>query len=179
MYTDVRLPILFSRGVLRATLITLCFVLPNDLHYTWIYCWTRYCSLLQPSSINIVFGCKQAQQYNRIHHLGFIRAVSWSAQNAKSHWSYVHITLTVEHFSFHAFYKKCGLQRDLMSCSSCVTKTINIFLRYKDDKYFLPIFFKVTNLFNATGHHACSPTPTKISIDILSSATIKFGLKLA
>jgi len=27
---------------------------------------------------------------------------------------------TVEHFSFHAFYK-CGLQRDLMSCSSCLT----------------------------------------------------------
>ena len=26
---------------------------------------------------------------------------------------------------------------------------------------------KATNLFNATGHHACSPTPNKISIDIL------------
>ena len=47
----------------------------------------------------------------------FIRAVSWSAQNAESHWSHVHITLTVEHFSFHPFYK-CGLQRDLMFCSS-------------------------------------------------------------
>ena len=69
--------------------------------------------------INIVFGCKQAQQYIRTHQLGFIRAVSWSAQNAESHWSQGYITLTVEHFSFHAFYKwATGLQRDLMSCSS-------------------------------------------------------------
>jgi len=63
-------------------------------------------ALFQPAS-NIVFGYKQAQQYRRINQLGFIRAVSWSAQNAESHWSHVHITLTVQHFSFHAFYKKC------------------------------------------------------------------------
>jgi len=50
----------------------------------------------------------------------FIRAVSWSAQNGESHWSHVHITLTVERIDFHAFYK-CGLQRDLMSCLSCLT----------------------------------------------------------
>jgi len=31
------------------------------------------------------------------------------------------ISLLVEHFSFHAFNKKCGLQRDLMSCSSRLT----------------------------------------------------------
>jgi len=61
--------------------------------------------------------CKQAQQYSRTHHLGFIRAVSLSAQKPESHWSQVHITLKVEHFNFHAFYK-CGLQRDLMSFSS-------------------------------------------------------------
>ena len=71
-------------------------------------------------SINIVFGCKQAQQYSRTHQVGFIRAVRWSAQNAESHWSHVHTTFTVEHFSFHAFYK-CGLQRDLMSCSRRLT----------------------------------------------------------
>jgi len=58
--------------------------------------------------LNIVFGYKQAQQYSRTYHLAFIRAVSWSAQNAESHWSHVHITRTVEHFNFHAFYK-CGL----------------------------------------------------------------------
>ena len=31
------------------------------------------------------------------------------------------ITLTVEHFKFNAFCKKCGLQRDLMSWSSRLT----------------------------------------------------------
>jgi len=36
------------------------------------------------------------EDYSRIHQFGFIRAVSWSAQNAKSDWSHVHITLTVE-----------------------------------------------------------------------------------
>jgi len=75
-------------------------------------------TVVQPASINIVFGCKQVQQYSRTHHLGFIRAVSWSTQNLESH---VHITRTVEKFSFHAFYKKCGLQRDFMSCSSRLT----------------------------------------------------------
>jgi len=53
-----------------------------------------------------------------------------------------------------------------------ITKTINIFLAHS----FLE---KATNLFNATGHHACSPTPTKISIDILLPAAKTFGLKLA
>jgi len=93
--------------------------------------------------------------------LGFISAVGWSAQNAESHWSHVYITLTAEHISFHAFYK-CDLQRDLKSFSSCLT--------FKDDKYFsctFPLFFKATNLFNAAGHHDCSPTPVKISTDIL------------
>jgi len=74
-------------------------------------------TVVQPASINIVYGCKQAQQYRRTYHLGFIGAVSLSARNAQSNWSHVRITLTVECFSFHAFYKKCGLQRDVMSCS--------------------------------------------------------------
>jgi len=52
-------------------------------------------TVIHPASINIVFGCKQAQQYSRTHQWGFIRAVSWSAENAESHWSHVHITLTV------------------------------------------------------------------------------------
>jgi len=38
-------------------------------------------TVVQAASI-IVFGCKQAQQYRITHYLGFIRAVSWSAQNA-------------------------------------------------------------------------------------------------
>jgi len=68
---------------------------------------------------DIVFGNKQTQQCSRIHQLAFIRAVSWSIQNAESLWSHMH--LTVEHFSFHVFYKKFGLQLDLMSCSSRLT----------------------------------------------------------
>jgi len=54
--------------------------------------------------------------------------------------------------------------------------------RYKDDKYFsctFPFIDKATNLFNAIGHHACSPTPTKISIDIHLPAAKSFGQKLA
>jgi len=41
------------------------------------------------------------------------------------------------------------------------------------------VFGKAANLFNATGHHACSPTPTKISIDILLLASKTSGIKLA
>ena len=105
---------------MKATLITLCFVLADDLHINICKFVAGHDTVVQPVSINIVFKCKQAQQYGRTQHLGFIRAVSWSAQNAESHWSHVHITITVEHFSFHVFCK-CGLQRDLMSCSSRLT----------------------------------------------------------
>jgi len=131
-------------------------------------------TVVQPVSINTVSVCKQAQQYSRTHQLGFVRAaVSWSAQNPESHWSEVYITLKVEHFSFHAFYKKCGLQRDLMSCSSWLT------LQRRYFSCTFPFFEKATNRFNATGHYACSPTPTKISTDILLPAAKTFGLKLA
>jgi len=104
---------------LRATLITLSFVLADNLHIGigLLKFVAGHGAVVQPPSINIVFEYKQAQQYSRKPQLGFIRAVSWSTQNAGLHWSHVHITLTVEHFSFHAFYK-CGLQSDLMSCSS-------------------------------------------------------------
>jgi len=60
----------------------------------------------------------KARLITLMHRLGFIIAVSSSAQNAESHWSHVYITLIVEHISFHAFYKRCGLQRDLKSFSS-------------------------------------------------------------
>ena len=104
----------------ESNIITLCFVLACDLLINILRFVAGHGTVVQPVSINIVFGCKQAQQYSRIHHLGFIRAVSCSAQNAESHCLHVHITLTVEHFSFHAFYT-CGFQRDLMSCSSRLT----------------------------------------------------------
>ena len=110
------------RGVfLRAKLITLCFILADDLLMNILKFVAGHGAVVQPASINIVFGYKQAQQYSRKHQLGFIRAISWSAQNAESHWSHVHIIFTLEHFNFHALYKKCGLQRDLMSCSCRLT----------------------------------------------------------
>jgi len=49
---------------------------------------------------------------------------------------------TVEHFSFHAFHKKCVLQRDLMSCSSRLTLQrgeiffLHIFVFWKNCKSF-------------------------------------------
>ena len=105
---------LICRGVLRGTLITL--FLADDLHINILKFVAGHAAVVQPASINIVLWYKQAQQYSRTHKLGFIRG--WSSQFADSHWSFVHITLTVERFNFHAFYKKCGSRRDLMSCSS-------------------------------------------------------------
>jgi len=93
----IQIPNLISRGVLRATVIALCFVLADDVHTNILIFVAGHDTVVQPASINIVFGCKQAQQYSRTHNLGFIRAVSSSAQNAESHWSHVHVTLTVEH----------------------------------------------------------------------------------
>jgi len=115
--------------------------------------------VVQPASINIVFGYKQVQRYSRKHQLGFIRAVSWSAQNAESHWSHMHnITLTVEHFHFHAFCK-CGLQRDLMSCSGRfnVTKTINIFLAHFRFSKKLQIFLMLLGIMHAAPPLTKSP----------------------
>ena len=124
----IHFPNIISRGVLKATVITLCFVLADDLHISILEYvagqLTRYCS----SACLHVFGCKQAQQYNRIHQLGVIRAVSWSAQNAESHWSHGFITLTVEHFSFHAFYVWVTARFDVLYSRFNVTKRTNIFL---------------------------------------------------
>jgi len=78
---------------LRVTLITLYFVLADDLHINILKFVAGHGTVVPPVS-SIVFGCKQERQYSRTHQVGFIRAVSWSAQNAESHWSHVHITLT-------------------------------------------------------------------------------------
>jgi len=67
---------------LRATLITLCFVLVDYLHINMVKFVAGHDIVVQPASINIVFVCQQAQQYSRTHHLRFSRAVSRSAQNA-------------------------------------------------------------------------------------------------
>ena len=126
------------------------------------------------ASINIAFGCKQAQQYSRTHQLSFIRAVGWSAQNAfalvvRAYHCY---SRTLQ-FSCISYEVLLAARFDVLFKSLNVTKTINTFLAH------FRVFEKATNLFNATGHHACSPTPTKISIDILLLPAKTFGIKLA
>jgi len=66
-------------------LITICFVLADDLHIDILKFVAGHGTVIQPVFIDIVFGCKQAQQYRRRHQLGFIRAVTWCAKNAESH----------------------------------------------------------------------------------------------
>jgi len=110
--------------------------------------------VVQPASINIVFECKQAQQYSRAHHLRFIRAVSWSAQNAESHWSHVHTTLTVKHFSFHVFLYNVLVTARLFK-SLNVTKTTNIFLAHLRFLKKLQIFLMLLGIII----HAAPPLP--------------------
>ena len=65
----IQIPNFISRGVLRATLITLFFVLADDLHVNILIFVAGHGTVVQPASINIAFGCKQAQQYSRKQHL--------------------------------------------------------------------------------------------------------------
>jgi len=52
----IQIPNLISRGVLRATLITLCFVLADDLHINILIFVAGHGMVVQPDSINVVFG---------------------------------------------------------------------------------------------------------------------------
>ena len=54
----IKIPNLISRGVLRSTLIILCFVLADDLHIKILKFVAGHGTVVQPASINIVFGCK-------------------------------------------------------------------------------------------------------------------------
>jgi len=78
---------------------------------------------------NLVYrGVSKARLITLIHQLGFIRAVSWSAQNTESHWSHVHITLIVENITFHIFYEvRLTARFEVFFKLLNVTKTINIF----------------------------------------------------
>jgi len=71
---------------LRATLITLDFVLADDLHTNILKFVSGHGTVVQPAYINIVCGYSSPQQYSGTHQLGFIRAVSCNAQNAESDW---------------------------------------------------------------------------------------------
>ena len=63
--------------------------LADDVHNDILKFVAGHGAVVQPASINIVIGYKEAQQYSRKHQLGFIRAVSWSAQKAESHCSHM------------------------------------------------------------------------------------------
>jgi len=65
----IEIPNLISRGVLRATLVTLFIVLAGDLHINILIFVAGRDAVAQPVFINMVFGCKQAQQYSRTYHL--------------------------------------------------------------------------------------------------------------
>ena len=50
---------LVSRGILRATLITLCLVFAEDLHVNTLKFLAGDGSVVQPASINIVVGANR------------------------------------------------------------------------------------------------------------------------
>jgi len=56
----IQIPNLISKGVSRATLITRCFVLAEDLHVNILKFVAGDGTAVQPASIKIVFGCKQS-----------------------------------------------------------------------------------------------------------------------
>jgi len=72
------------------------------------------------------------------------------------------ISLLLQNTNFHAFYKTCGLQRDLMTCSSCLTLQ-------RRQIFFLHIsaLCKSYKSFQCYCASCLQPHPTKISIDIL------------
>jgi len=90
MYTQ--LPNLVFSGVFKVTLIMLCFIPTNDLEINKLNFVVGHGTVVQLDCTTIRLY-KQATQDNRTHQLGFIRAVSWNAQNGESHWSHVHFTL--------------------------------------------------------------------------------------
>jgi len=150
---------------LRATLITICFVLADDLHINILKFVAGHGAVVQPASINIVFGCKQAQQYSRTYHLG-LSELSVGVHKMLNRIGRTCISLLQLNTSiFMHFIRSVGY--------SAIWYLVQVALRYKDDKYVsctIPFFEKARNNFNATEHHACNPTPTKISIDILLPA---------
>jgi len=113
--------ILLFRGIFIATLITLCFIPINDLEINKLNFVVGHGTVVQLACTTIRLWCKQAQQDGRTHQLGFCQICQLEctkqlmALGARVHHS------QVEHIDFHAFYKKCGLQRDFISCFSCLT----------------------------------------------------------
>ena len=124
--------------------------LHNDLHIDMLRFVAGHGTVVQPACIDIVFGCKQAQQCSRTHQLGFIRAVRWSVQNGESHWSHVHITLIAEDISCMHFIRSGGTKRlDVLFKLLHVKKTINIFLARFHFLKKLQIFLMLLGIMHA------------------------------
>jgi len=71
---------LLFRGVFKATLITLCFIPTYDLEINELNFVVGHGTVVQIGCTTIRLWYKQTKQCSRTHQLGFIRAVSWSAQ---------------------------------------------------------------------------------------------------
>jgi len=96
---------------LRATRITLCFVLADDLNINVLKFVSGHRTVVQPASINIVFGYKQTRQYSRIHQMIFLSELSVVVRkllDRVGRTCNVHITLRVEHFIFMHFIRSVG-----------------------------------------------------------------------
>ena len=143
------IPNLICRVVLRSTLITLCFILADDLHINILKFVAGHGAVVQPASINIVCGYKQAQQYSRMHQLDFIRAVSWSAQNAELRWSHVHSYTRTLQLSCISYEVWVTARFDVLFKSPNVTKTINIFLAHFRFLKKLQIFLMLLGIMHA------------------------------
>ena len=66
----IQIPNLISRGICDQHYLRFVFVLADDLHINILKFFAGHNTVVQPASINIVFGCKQAQQYSRTNQLG-------------------------------------------------------------------------------------------------------------
>jgi len=150
----IQIPNLICRGVLRSTLITLCFILADDLRINILKFVAGHGAVVQPASINIVFGYKQAQQYSRIHQLDYIRAVSWSAQNTESRWSHVHSYTRTLQLSCISCEVWVTVRFDVLFKSLNVTQTTSIFLAHFRFLKKIQIFLMLLGIM-----HAASPLP--------------------
>jgi len=124
--------------------------------YILIYLNLLLDTVLQFSLFPLISYLDANKNSNIVDQLGFIRVVSWGAQNAESHCSHVHITFRVEHFSFYAFHKKCGVTArfGVLFKSLNVTKAMNLFLAHFRFLKKLQIFLMLLGIM-----HAAPPLP--------------------
>ena len=171
----IQFPNLISKGVLRATLITFCFVLADDLHINILKFVAGHSAAVQPAPIISYLDVNKHNDIIEVKNIsiGFYQSCQWECTTC---W----IALVAR--AYHSYSRTLLFLCILCVGYSAIWCLVQVAQCYKDDKYFsctFPLFEKATNLFNAIGHHASSLTPAKISIDILLPAAKTFGLKLA